>query len=581
MAGRPANLTIRVTSDSRQAQRDMREMPGRVSGMMDSLKSAGPAAAAAAGAAIGAAIIGAFSEALDQRRITATLGAQLGATPKQAKRYGEIAGDLLAKGITADFQTASDSIGEVMRAGLLDPTATDKQIRQMATKVSDLATTFGQESSQIARSVSQMLKTGMADSAAEAFDILTRGFQTGGNAADDLLDTFSEYSTQFRKLGLDGADAMGLISQGLKGGARDADVVADALKEFSIRAVDGSESTKRGFDAIGLSADEMARKFGTGGDTAKRALDETIDRLRAMKDPVDQSRAAVDLFGTQAEDLGAALFSLDPSEAVNSLGKVGGAAGRMGKTLRSGRTDVQQLYSRLKQEFVESINNHAIPALSRFGRWVNRNRDSLAAIVAFVNARFVLAWNAIKAVADQVSGAYRRNEKELRPLTGALKSAWRLVSKNLIPILTKLGTKVGTLVGFYLAGLISAIAAVVTFISWLVDWIKSAVSWLAELGRWLSRIKPPGWLSDLAGSIGGIFSAAPFSGGPDTGNGIRTLTAAETRAISVPTVMTMSRPAPVVNVYIDGRQITGMVQRTVSGALATEGIRRRAGSRYT
>ncbi|WP_344289483.1 phage tail tape measure protein [Streptomyces synnematoformans] len=559
----------------------MERMPGRVSGMMNSLKQAGPAAAAAAGAAIGAALVSAINEALEQRRITATLGAQLGATPKQAKRYGELAGDLLAKGITTDFQQAADSIGDVMRAGLLDPTATDKQIRTMATRVSDLANTFGQESSQIARAVSRMLKTGMADSADEAFDILTRGFQTGGNAADDLLDTFSEYSTQFRKLGLDGADAMGLITQGLKGGARDADIVADAVKEFAIRAVDGSEETRRGFEAIGLSADEMAKKFGAGGETAKRALDDTIDRLRAMKDPVDQSRTAVDLFGGQAEDLGAALFALDPSKAVKSLGKVGGSADRMGKTLRSGQTDLQQLYRRLKQELVESINKHAVPALTRFGRWVNRNRDSLVKIVAFVNSRFIVAWNLIKAVSDQVSGAYRRNEKELRPLTNALKSAWRIVSRNLIPILSKLGRKVGTLIGVYIAGFISAIAAAVRFISWFVDWIKSAVDWLAELGRWLSRIKPPGWLSDLAGTIGGIFSASPFSA-PDNGDGVRALTATETRALSVPAMTAaLRRPTPVVHVYIDGQQISGMVQRTVSGALRNEGIRRRAGSRYT
>src|SRR3546814_1114465 len=61
------------------------------------------------------------------------------------------------------------------------------------------------------RAVAKMIKTGLAKNAEEAFDILTRGAQTGANEAEDLLDTFSEYSTQFRKLGLDGKTAMGLL----------------------------------------------------------------------------------------------------------------------------------------------------------------------------------------------------------------------------------------------------------------------------------------------------------------------------------------------------------------------------------
>jgi phage-related protein len=52
-----------------------------------------------------------------------------------------------------------------------------------------------------------------------------------------------------------------------------------------------------------------------------------------MKNPVDQAAAATALFGTQSEDLGKALFALDPSSAVSALGQVGGAADKMATTL--------------------------------------------------------------------------------------------------------------------------------------------------------------------------------------------------------------------------------------------------------
>ncbi|WP_225855252.1 hypothetical protein [Micromonospora noduli] len=47
-----------------------------------------------------------------------------------------------------------------------------------------------------------------------------------------------------------------------------------------------------------------------------------------MKDPVEQRAAAVALFGTKAEDLGDALYALDPSTAMAGLGDLAGATQR-------------------------------------------------------------------------------------------------------------------------------------------------------------------------------------------------------------------------------------------------------------
>ncbi|MEK8108654.1 phage tail tape measure protein [Micromonospora sp. M12] len=139
-------------------------------------------------------------------------------------------------------------------------------------------------------------------------DILTRAFQETGDQAGDLLDTYSEYSVQFAKLGLDGKEATGLLIQGLKAGARDVDTVADSIKEFSIRAIDGSESSADGFKALGLNAKTMTAQIASGGAGAQKGLDVVLDRLRAMKDPVERDAAAVALFGTKAEDMGQALW---------------------------------------------------------------------------------------------------------------------------------------------------------------------------------------------------------------------------------------------------------------------------------
>lgn len=327
-----------------------------------------------AGAAIaaGAVLMKGLSDAIDQGNVTSKLQAQLGATGKDAGKYGKIAGKLYSSGVSDTFQDAADAIKSVMQSGIAPPGATNKQLQAIATKASDVAGTFDQDLGGVTNAVSQMMRTGLAKNSTEAFDIITAGFQSGANKADDLLDTMNEYGTQFRKAGLTGQAAMGLINQAIQGGARDADLAADAIKEFSIRAVDGSDTTKAGFKALGLNAEQMGAKFAKGGKDASGALDTTLDRLRSMKDPVKQSAAATALFGTQAEDLGKALFKMDPSKAAKGLGDFGGKAKELGKTIRSGPAYELSTFGRtVQQKLVDVLGKYAVPALTRVGGALN------------------------------------------------------------------------------------------------------------------------------------------------------------------------------------------------------------------
>src|SRR5690606_7241857 len=124
----------------------------------------------------------------------------------------------------------------------------------------------------VTAAVSQMLRTGMAQSAEEAFDIVVKATQNGINKSEDLIDTINEYSTHFRSLGLTGEQALGLIQQALQAGARDSDYAADAIKEFQINAVVGSDDVVKALKEMGLSADELVKKIAEGGPGAARPL---------------------------------------------------------------------------------------------------------------------------------------------------------------------------------------------------------------------------------------------------------------------------------------------------------------------
>ncbi|WP_331445870.1 phage tail tape measure protein [Streptomyces xanthochromogenes] len=320
---------------------------------------------AVAGAAAGALVVAGLNEAIDQANVTSTLQAQLGATAKDASRYGKVAGELYSKGITESFAEGAEAIRSVVNAGLVKPDATNAQLESIAAKMSDVATTFGTDMSLQTQAVSALMKNGLAPSAESALDVITTGLQKLGPNAEDLLETFQEYPVQLKKLGLDSKTALGLFSQGLQGGARDTDIVADALKEFSIRSIDMSASSRAAYKSLGLDAETLEKQIGKGGASATAGLQTVLDKLRGIHDPVQRESAAVGLFGTQAEELGTALFKLDPKKAVGTFSKIGGAAAGLGLALHSGPSYEIEVFKRtLQQNFVEFIGGKVLPTVS-------------------------------------------------------------------------------------------------------------------------------------------------------------------------------------------------------------------------
>jgi hypothetical protein len=323
---------------------------------------AGVAAAAGVAFAVG------FAEAAAQDKSNAKLGAQLGLTAKESARLGKVAGSVFGKGYGESIDQVNEALRGLAQNGVAAVNAPKKDLVTLSKSALNLAETFDVGVTEAARAAGQMMKTGLAKNGTEAFDLITLGFQKGADKSEDFLDTLNEYGTQFRKAGLDGATAVGLITQALAAGARDGDIAADAIKEFSIRAIDGSETSAEGFKMLGLSADDMATKFAKGGSAANGVLDLTLDKLRGIKDPVKQNAAAVALFGTQSEDLGAALYAMDPSTAAAGLGKVGGAADKMGKKLHDTATNDFEVFKRQAlQGLANFADTYVLPAFGRFG----------------------------------------------------------------------------------------------------------------------------------------------------------------------------------------------------------------------
>ncbi len=298
-----------------------------LSGLMDSVlgasKWAGPAAAA--GTAVAGALWAGFEAESREDRVGALIASQTNSARGSSERLGNIAGDIFADSFGESIEDVGQAMTAVFQNRLIDTKAPEDAIERVTKKVLTLQTTTGEAANEISRSARQLLVTGLADNMTQAMDMIQQATENGLNVAGDLFDTITEYSTQFRSLGLEGQEAFGLLGQAAEGGARDVDTAADALKEFQIRGQDMSETTKRGFQTLGLDAETMGRKIAAGGDSAHEALRLTLNQLRAMPDSVERNSAAVDLFGTKAEDLGDALFDMDLDTAAKQFGDFSGS----------------------------------------------------------------------------------------------------------------------------------------------------------------------------------------------------------------------------------------------------------------
>ncbi len=299
---------------------------------------------AKAGALITTAMVGLGTMALDAEQDLSTLGGRLGVTSEEAENLKQVAKNLYNDGFGESLEDCVNDLVLLQQNIKETANMTDEQKGKLLEQISTVKTLFGAESEELTRTLNNMLKNGIIDNLEEGLDLITRGFQEGLNSSGDMLDVLYEYSSQFKKLGLDGEDALSMIKAGLDAGGYNADKMADALKELSIRVIDGSDTTKEGFELMGKNAEEMAKKFATGGDTAKQALNETIEGLKNMEDPIKQDLAGVNLFGTMWED--------SSKQAILAMGNIGDGLGDItGATQKAG----EEVNNSLSKQFTASI----------------------------------------------------------------------------------------------------------------------------------------------------------------------------------------------------------------------------------
>lgn len=306
---------------------------------------AGLSASTAAAIGVGAAAAGmgilAVGAAGDMQTAMNDFLAATGKSKEETERYQGVLENIYKNNYGESFDDIASAMASVTKTmGEMD----DESLQSVTESAFALRDTFEYDVTESSRAAKAMMDN-FGISGEEAMNLIAAGAQNGLDYSGELLDSISEYSVQFEKVGFDADDMFNIFQKGAESGAFNLDKVGDAVKEMSIRVIDGSDTTREGFELIGLDADEMASKFAAGGETAKEAFKETLTALSSLEDPLAQNTAGVDLMGTMWEDLG--------PEAVAALAEIeDGAydtADAMGQIKDTKYDDLGSMFEELKR----------------------------------------------------------------------------------------------------------------------------------------------------------------------------------------------------------------------------------------
>ncbi|WP_181276010.1 phage tail tape measure protein [Brevibacterium oceani] len=484
---------------------------------------AGLAAGAAAAAGIG---IG-FSGAVNVEAGRNKMSAQLNLTADESKRIGGLAGSMFADGYGESMDDVNTAFTSVITGVKGMRNASDEELKGATGAVLDFADSWGQDVARSTQIAGQMITTGFAPDVETAMDMLTTAMGKVPVAVqDDLMDAVDEYGPFFKQVGIDGETAMAALVSASDKGMYGIDKAGDAVKEFGIRVSDLDDTAaQEALGELGINGKSAATAMTQGGDAAEGMSSKIFSALSGIKDPAEQARLSMALFGTPLEDLGKdgiPEFIDSLASGKGGLGDFAGASSEAGEKLRSGvGSELEQLKRTAGQAF-SSLAAAALPVLQPILNVLKQFAPVIAPIivglggfalaVAGVNAT-TKAWTATttaaKAVMSVFTGTTAANTAATTVNNGAqnaglltrVRATAAIVAQKVAMIATSAATKAAAAAQWLLNAamtanpiglIIAAIAALVAGLIWFFTQTELGkqiwsgfISWLGTAWEWI------------------------------------------------------------------------------------------------
>ncbi len=441
------------------------------------------------------------------------------------EEYQQVLEDIYAAGYGEDFDDIAEAMSSVSKTlGTMD----EGELRRITEDAFTLRDTFGYDVPESVRAGKAMI-TQFGISGEEAMSLIAEGAQNGLDYSGELIDNIGEYSVHFGKLGLSAEDMFNIFQSGADSGAWNLDKIGDAVKELSIRVIDGSETTKEGFAAMGLDADQMAAKFAAGGETSKDAFEQTVAGLASIEDPLKRDVAGVALFGTTWEDLGPDVVTqlstiteatYGAEDAMESLQEV--KYDNLGSAVEGLQRRLTLLLSELGESLIpviEDLINDVFPAIEEFLppliQYIGEIVASLAPMIAELLPVLISLFQSLLPIVIQIL------EAVLPPLVSILDALLPILDM-LLGVLSPILQMIFDLIGPILQLVADALGPLLEAIKPIIDILMTALGPALEFIKNLfsnvfgavSKI-----VTDVVGSIKNILGGiVDFIKGVFTGN---------------------------------------------------------------
>ncbi len=375
---------------------DVKKKAGDLAETVDKIKDKTEKLSVGATAGIGA--IGAIS--LESSNNAMKLKGALGLTEEEAQKLKETARGIAKDGF--DFSEVNDSLIKIKQT--LGDTLSPEQVEGLSKGLLSLNKVFDVDINDSLRAVTIMMKN-FGITGEESLDIVTLGLQHGLDFSGDFLDTLSEYSVQFSSMGYTSEQFLSVLVSGLKNGVFNMDKLADMLKEGRLRLGEMNETSKEAINSIGLNAETVQQNINAGGEVAQKQIQELAQKILEIKDPVEQNRVALALFGTQFEDLGInGIKSL--ADVDNSLVQTKGKTEELTKTVEeSFGAKMRGAFEEVKEPLAELGENVLLPMIQTVGELAGKFAEWFGKLDEGTQ-KFILFGTIGVAVATPILGAF-------------------------------------------------------------------------------------------------------------------------------------------------------------------------------
>ena len=521
----------RVDSSLKKACLDADENLGKLAKTAEKIGKAAKVAAgvtAAAATAVGVAAVKSYTE---HEQAVNSMAAATGAAGEELEHLQAAMEGVYQNNFGDSLQDAADAVAMVDRN--LKNISPD-EIQEATEAALALQDTFEYGVEESTRAAAAITKN-FGGSAKEAFSLIAAGAQNGLDYSGELIDTINEYSSQFSKLGFTADGMFQLLQSGADSTAWNLDKVGDAIKEFSIRAIDGSDTTVQAFKDLGYNANAMMETFAGGGEDANKAFFDVLNTLMDMDDQVKRDALGVSLFGTMWEDLGteamqamadastAAYDTQGALEQINSV-RYNDLESAMQGVKRQAEGILWTIGEQLEPYILDGLNflsatvipnvqtaveklggyvqSNVIPTIKTAAQWIGENKDMLltlagaigTAVGAFMALRTAgQAAGAIKGIGTVLGTAVKQGG--LLKTVVALRTAGQAAGaiKGIGTVLgtaVKQGGLLKTVVGL-LGGQFTVIIAIIAAVAgaFVILWNRSEKFRTAVMGIW-QKVQP-------------------------------------------------------------------------------------------